>query len=129
MPGSGIVCQAVPNNILTQMYEITLEALKDANNQRLWFNTNIKIAKVYLASSDFPRVESTIQLLKESCQKNGRDDPTKGTSLLEVYALEIQLCTASKNSARMKQIFLGDSSKTPFTSAAAGRDNKYSRSL
>ena len=29
------------------MYEITLEALKSANNERLWFNTNQKLAKIY----------------------------------------------------------------------------------
>jgi hypothetical protein len=33
--------------IHTHRYEITLEALKSANNERLWFNTNLKLAKVH----------------------------------------------------------------------------------
>ena len=41
-----------------------------------------------------------------SCQhEDGKDDASKGTYLLEVYALEIQLCTATKNSSRMKEIY------------------------
>ena len=44
--------------------------------------------------------------MQRSCQKpDGTDDETKGTSLLEVCALEIQLCTATKNAARMKVIY------------------------
>ena len=41
-----------------------------------------------------------------SCKlPDGSDDPSKGTSLLEVYALEIQLCTATGNTAQMKHIY------------------------
>ena len=36
---------------------------------------------------------------------DGADDPAKGTSLLEVYALEIQLCTATRDARRMKAIY------------------------
>jgi COP9 signalosome complex subunit 2 len=88
------------------MYEITLNALKTANNERLWFNTSVKLGKLYLDLGDHLRLQKSIQELHKSCQTtDGKDDASKGTYLLEVYALEIQLCTATKNSARMKEIY------------------------
>lgn len=92
--------------ILSKMYEITLNALKSANNERLWFNTSVKLGKLYLELGDHFRLQNSIRELHKSCQhENGKDDASKGTYLLEVYALEIQLCTATKNSARMKEIY------------------------
>jgi COP9 signalosome complex subunit 2 len=92
--------------VLSEMYEITLIALKSANNERLWFNTNQKLAKLYLEAGKFGEVERLISVLKQSCQlADGSDDVSKGTYLLEVYCLEIQLCSMTHNSARMKQIY------------------------
>ena len=94
------------NDILSQMYELTLEALKSANNERMWFNTNLKLAKLYIETKEFDRVESSILKMKASCQKpDGSDDMTKGTYLLEVYNLEIQLCAASNDTKRMRGIY------------------------
>lgn len=48
----------------------------------------------------------TVQILKElhkSCQKpDGSDDQKKGTQLLEVYAIEIQMYTETKNNKKLK---------------------------
>ncbi|CAI5746087.1 unnamed protein product [Peronospora destructor] len=62
----------------SKMYELTLDKLKDVNNDRLWFSMN---------TSD------------------GVQDQSKATSLLDVYALEIQLCVATKNGAKMRVIY------------------------
>lgn len=91
---------------LSEMYEVTLLSLKNANNERLWFNTNLKLARVYLQSSRYNDVERVLSELKGSCQlSNGQDDPNKGTYLLEAYCLEIQLCTITRNAVRMKSIY------------------------
>jgi COP9 signalosome complex subunit 2 len=88
------------------MYEITLEALKQANNERLWFNTNLKLAKLYLDNNKFNEVEKIIETLKSQCiNPDGTDDKSKGTYLLEVYCLEIQLCSATHNASRMRHIY------------------------
>lgn len=100
---AGVVVDAA---VLSQMYEITFEALRAANNERLWFNTNVKVGKIYLASGDHARVKRIVGELHASCVlPDGGDDPAKGTSLLEVYALEIQLCTATGDGRRMKRIY------------------------
>ncbi len=94
------------NHVMAEMYEITLIALKSANNERLWFNTNLKLAKLYLEDKKYIEVERLITALKSTCQTvDGKDDPAKGTYLLEVYCLEIQLCSVTANSVRMKIIY------------------------
>jgi COP9 signalosome complex subunit 2 len=93
-------------NMLSEMYEITLLALKTANNERLWFNTNVKLAKVYLEAKRYDDVERIVTMLIKSCQAaDGTDDKSKGAYLLEAYCLQIQLCAVSQNTARMKQIY------------------------
>lgn len=88
------------------MYEITLESLKNANNERLWLNTNLKLAKVYLDAGKYGEVERILSVLKKMCQNpDGTDDMNKGASLLEVYCIEIQLCSATRNAARLRQIY------------------------
>ncbi|KAF7269568.1 hypothetical protein GWI33_017457 [Rhynchophorus ferrugineus] len=66
--------------LLQNFYETTLEALKDAKNDRLWFKTNTKL-------------------------DDGEDDLKKGTQLLEIYALEIQMYTAQKNNKKLKTLY------------------------
>ena len=88
------------------MYEITLEALKNANNDRLWFNTNLKLAKVYLDAHKIHDVERLLKILKQSCQHpDGSDDVGKGTALLELYCIEVQLCSLTRDAARLRGIY------------------------
>ena len=43
---------------------------------------------------------------RRACQgEDGRDDLKKGTQLLEVYALEIQMHTELKNTKRLKELY------------------------
>ena len=42
------IATAANVNVLSEMYEITLLALETANNERLWLNTNLELAKLYL---------------------------------------------------------------------------------
>jgi COP9 signalosome complex subunit 2 len=98
---------AVTNvQVLSEMYEITLIALKSANNERLWFNTNLKLAKLYIENKRFEEVERLIVALKQSCQNpDGSDDVSKGNYLLEVYCLEIQMCSITEDAERMKRVY------------------------
>lgn len=92
--------------VLSQMYEITLIALKTANNERLWFNTNVKLAKLYLEDKKVADVERIVKDLRRTClTSEGEDDPDKGSLLLEVYCLEIQLCALTGDADRMRTIY------------------------
>jgi len=91
---------------LETIYELTLDALKATSNQRLWFSTSVKLAKLHLQSGDVHKLQRLVRSLHKTCQKpDGSDDVSKGSQLLEVYALEIQMCTVTKNSVRMKEVY------------------------
>lgn len=92
--------------MLQNFYETTLEALRHSKNDRLWFKTNLKLGKVYLERGEYAKLASIIKQLHQSCQTtDGEDDLHKGTQLLEVYALEIQMHTQQKNNKLLKDLY------------------------
>ncbi|CAG2158702.1 unnamed protein product [Oppiella nova] len=92
--------------LLQEFYETTLDALKDAKNDRLWFKTNTKLGKLYYDRSEFNKLSRILKQLHQSCQTDeGTDDLKKGTQLLEIYALEIQMYTQQKNNKKLKKLY------------------------
>ncbi|TNN07120.1 COP9 signalosome complex subunit 2 [Schistosoma japonicum] len=93
-------------DLLQQFYITTLDALRESKNERLWFKTNTKLGKLYLERGDYIHLQKIVKELRESCQTNeGEDDLKKGTQLLEIYALEIQMYTAQKNNKKLKALY------------------------
>ncbi|CAH8477135.1 unnamed protein product [Schistosoma bovis] len=93
-------------DLLQQFYITTLDALRESKNERLWFKTNTKLGKLYLERGDYMHLQKIVKELRESCQTNdGEDDLKKGTQLLEIYALEIQMYTAQKNNKKLKALY------------------------
>lgn len=93
-------------DLLESFYQTTLNALKEARNDRLWFKTNTKLGKLYFDRADWPRLQKILRQLRNSCQTDeGEDDLKKGTQLLEIYALEIQMYTAQKNNKKLKALY------------------------
>ena len=94
------------SEVLSEMYKITLIALKTAKNERLWFNTNLKLARIYMDGGNITGTKQLLHDLKQTCQtEDGQDDPNKGSYLLEMYCLEIQLCSLLHDSAKMKEVY------------------------
>ncbi|XP_065059674.1 COP9 signalosome complex subunit 2-like [Rhopilema esculentum] len=92
--------------LLQEFYETTLEALRDAKNDRLWFKTNCKLGKLYFDREEYGKLAKIIKELRRSCQTDdGEEDLKKGTQLLEIYALEIQMYTAQKNNKKLKALY------------------------
>lgn len=74
------------------MYEITLNHLKGVHNERLWFNMNVKLGKLYLDIGEFAQLRRLLDELYVYCQTpEGRNDQSKATALLDVYSLDIQV--------------------------------------
>ena len=44
-------------DLLQEFYETTLEALKDAKNDRLWFKTDTKLGKLYLEWEEYGKLQ------------------------------------------------------------------------
>jgi len=73
--------------LLAEFYETTLRALEEAKNDRLWFKTNVKLARLWFDCREYGRMAKILRELHKSCQnEDGTDDQRKGTQLLEVYA-------------------------------------------
>jgi len=70
------------------------------------FKTMTKLGKLYFDREEFNRLARILKQLRQSCQtEEGEDDLKKGTQLLEVYALEIQMYTAQKNNKKLKALY------------------------
>eukprot|EP00210_Caulerpa_lentillifera_P003871 g3698.t1 len=92
--------------ILQQFYETTLKALEGNHNDRLWFKTNLKLCSLHFSKRDFNALANIIKELKKSCtNEDGSSDVKKGTQLLEVYAVEIQMYTEQKNNKKLKELY------------------------
>jgi COP9 signalosome complex subunit 2 len=88
---------------MERFYNITLTALEEQQNERLWLKTNLKLAKLWLDRKEYGRLNKILRLLHKACQnEEGEDDQSKGTHLLEVYAIEIQMYTETKNNKKLK---------------------------
>eukprot|EP00249_Psilotum_nudum_P017360 c26281_g1_i2 orf=253-1572(+) len=93
-------------NLLQDFYRTTLKALEEAKNERLWFKTNLKLCKLYFDMGEYGRMSKILKELHKSCRReDGSDDQKKGTQLLEVYAIEIQMYTETKNNKKLKQLY------------------------
>ena len=91
------------NACMEHFYSQTLESFQATNNERLWLSTNTKLARLYLAQKDYPRLTGKVRELHKACQReDGTDDPSKGTYSMEAYALEIQMYSETRNNKRLK---------------------------
>ena len=88
---------------MEKFYSQTLESFQSTNNERLWLKTNIKLARLWLERREYVQLVKLVRDLHRACQKDdGRDDPSKGTYALEIYALEIQMYSDTRNNKRLK---------------------------
>lgn len=54
--------------LLQNFYETTLDALREAKNDRLWFKTNTKLGKLYYDREDWIKLQRILKQLHQSCQ-------------------------------------------------------------
>ncbi|BFZ64646.1 hypothetical protein YB2330_005796 [Saitoella coloradoensis] len=95
-------------NFMERFYSTTLESLQEAKNDRLFLKTNLKLAKLWLDRGEWGRLNKSLKGLHAALAKEGEEgleSENKGTYLLEVYALEIQMYTATKNNKKLKDLY------------------------
>lgn len=91
---------------MERFYSLTLECFQTTNNERLWLKTNIKLAKLLLDRHDYQAVNKKLKELHNACKRDdGSEDSSKGTYLLEIYALEIQMYAETKNNKQLKALY------------------------
>lgn len=100
------VSNSTDSTFMESFYETTLSNLAEAKNDRLWLKTNLKLAKLWLDRKEYSRLTKILRELHAACEtKEGEEDQTKGSHLLEVYALEIQMYTETKNNKKLKELY------------------------
>ncbi|MEW5312465.1 MAG: hypothetical protein WDW38_004098 [Sanguina aurantia] len=100
------MASATDVEVLQEFYEATLVALEKAKNDRLWFKTQLKLCNLWLRKQEYGRMGRIIKELHRSCQReDGGEDLKKGTNLLEIYAIEIQMHTEQRNNKKLKQLY------------------------
>lgn len=92
-------------DILEQFYQATKKALQEARNDRLSAKTNLNLAKLWLDRKEYGRLARLIRDLHAATNVEGEDQAQKGTQLLEIYALEIQMYNETKNYKKLKEIY------------------------
>ncbi|PSC72680.1 COP9 signalosome complex subunit 2 [Micractinium conductrix] len=101
-----VSAQATDTQLLQDFYSLTLDSMAEAKNDRLWFKTNMKLANLWVDLKQGAKAAKVLRELHRSCQtEDGRDDLKKGTQLLEIYALEIQMHTEQKNNKMLKELY------------------------
>ena len=89
-----------------ELYQICLNHLKTTNNERVWFRTNLKLGKLLYDHEEHGKLAKVLKELHKSCQnEKGEDDVKKGSQLVDIYALEIQMYTATKNNKKLKELY------------------------
>jgi COP9 signalosome complex subunit 2 len=110
---------------LAEFYKVTLDALTGPGNERLAFKTRTKLARVYLRAGDWKRLRPLLTQLLEACGAGansssaalspsaqilastdpGADDRSKGTQLLEVFALQMEMYSELRDNKRLTELF------------------------
>ncbi|KAL3611035.1 hypothetical protein D5086_002055 [Populus alba] len=118
-------------SLLQEFYQTTLKALEEAKNEvgihhnhlsALYVKMFVYIvlvfyrdfgsrqilsfARFWFDMGEYGRMSKILKELHKSCQReDGTDDQKKGSQLLEVYAIEIQMYTETKNNKKLKQLY------------------------
>ncbi|KIY46336.1 PCI-domain-containing protein [Fistulina hepatica ATCC 64428] len=104
-PGKAGKGGPVDVDILEKFYNATNKALEEAKNDRLSAKTNLKLAKLWLDRKEFNRLSRLIRDLHQATAAGEDDQSQKGTQLLEIYALEIQMYNETRNFKKLKEIY------------------------
>ncbi|WRT67670.1 uncharacterized protein IL334_004642 [Kwoniella shivajii] len=99
----------VPLDTLEQFYEATRIACEEAKNERLSTKSNLKLAKLWLDRKEYDRLAPILRSLHATCApssgSSSSDDQSKGSLLLELYAIEIQMYSDLKENRKLKEIY------------------------
>jgi len=89
-----------------ELFNVALAALKEQKNERVWFRTNLKLGKLLFDADEFNKLAKILKELHRSCEnEEGEDDQKKGSQLVDIYALEIQMYTATKDNKKLKELY------------------------
>lgn len=99
--------------VAVSVYELTLDTLKaKKGQQQLWFQIAMKLTKDYMQKGEHKRAMDLVNQCHSTLQIKGRDDISKGSQLLEIYAVKMEILTLK---VQRGDLTAADELKTCFT--------------
>jgi len=99
------ICSGKNIELTENMFHTALESLAKGH-ERVWFRTNLKLGKFLYDNNEYGKLPKVLLESYNSCKnEKGDDDQRKGSQLVDVYALEIQMYTATKNNKKLKELY------------------------
>lgn len=97
---------------IMQMYNIAFDSIMQQaknRNDGLWYKLKKKLAETLMARQDFATLPRILREMEKYCMKEEDGimvvDSRRSTELLQVYALDIQICTQRKETERLKTLY------------------------
>ncbi|KAJ2788761.1 hypothetical protein H4R21_006925, partial [Coemansia helicoidea] len=90
-----------------EFYQRTLDVLKQTQSERLWLRTSLRLARILLGQAQFGELAQLLAPLRQSClDEAGAVVMERGTQLLEVYAVYLEMHEAQGNARQLKEVFV-----------------------
>ncbi|KAJ1746812.1 hypothetical protein LPJ79_005669 [Coemansia sp. RSA 1821] len=90
-----------------ELFQRTLDVLKETQSDRLWLRTSLRLAKILLEQQQYDELSKLLAKLKKSCEDdNGNLIMERGTQLLEVNAVLLEMYEAQDMFRRLKETYL-----------------------
>eukprot|EP01080_Neovahlkampfia_damariscottae_P005037 gene5037-8633_t len=78
--------------VVEKIYKVTLDKLLSENNEKLWFNTQLKFGDVQMEIKDMTKLKTILDELYKWCKDvDGTYDKKKSSQLLDCIVLDIQM--------------------------------------
>lgn len=90
---------------LEEIYLNAVKGLTKTGNERALTKANLKLAKLYLDTKQTDKAASVVTELSVALESEGSNDSTRGTSLLELYSIQIQLYGETGDTMKLKEYY------------------------
>lgn len=89
--------------VVQDFYSATNEALEAARSERLSAKIKLKLARLWLGHREWAQLARTLrELREEGTASDSSDVQSQGTTMLELFALEIQMYRETGNTKKVK---------------------------
>ncbi|KAL7004290.1 hypothetical protein EMMF5_006176 [Cystobasidiomycetes sp. EMM_F5] len=99
----------IHSDLMHKFYQETITSLSEAKNDRLSTRTNLKLAKLWLDRKEYGLLKKITKDLHATIKPEDPNadtvDNSRGTLLLEILALEIQMYTDQRDNKRLREIY------------------------
>jgi COP9 signalosome complex subunit 2 len=92
-------------HFMEQIYLNTVNGLEKIGNERALIKTNLKLAKLYIDSHQTDKASEIVSWLSAALEDTATSDSTRGTSLLELYSIHIQLYGETGNTQKLREYY------------------------